>query len=68
MNNKIKEKLRAIYHKSEEDKLYLFEYTLNINDYFYKEPETFEQYLDYVEELSDKQLAKILNNLESKAA
>ena len=67
MNNEIKEKLKAIYHKSEEDKLYLFEYTFNTNDHFYEEPQTFEQYLDYAEELSDKQLAKILNNLESDA-
>ena len=67
MNNEIKEKLKAVYHKSEEDKLYLFEYTLNISGHFYEEPKTFEQYLNYVEELSDKQLTKILNNLESDA-
>jgi hypothetical protein len=64
MNNEIKEKLQAIYHKSEEDKDYLFEYTFNTNDHFFEEPKTFEEYLDYVEELSDKQLIKILNNLE----
>jgi len=58
MNKEIKDALALAF---EQDKLQLFELSFDCEDCFYEEPQTLDDYLDFVSEYSDKTLLNIIN-------
>jgi hypothetical protein len=59
----IKKELKKAY---DQDKLELFEVTFNCESSFYEEPQNFNDYLDFVEDFSNKKLLNIINKLSIK--
>jgi hypothetical protein len=65
--NSIKNKMKLITIKKDlqkaydKDKLELFEVTFNCESIFYEEPQNFNDYLDLIEDFSNKKLLNIIN-------